>query len=119
MMNVVANKHEQKRNELIRLLKTCIDKDNHIDIGQFRSVYRKEYGLLSHYFGNISNAIQAAGGIKEVNVKNNGHKTLRNKLAYDMIQEYRKQHNTFDAIAKKYGVSREAVSKLNQKLSEG
>jgi len=113
-----VSKKEQRKNELINLLKKFMDKNNHVDIGKFRNEYRAEYGLLSYYFGNVGNAIQIAGGQKDICSKNNGHKTLRNKLAYDMIQTYRKQNNTFEMIAKKYGVSREAVSKLNQRLEE-
>ena len=98
-----------KKENLKSLMKSFVS-NNIFDVNSFREKYPTEYAMLPYYFGSINSAIEQNGWIKTSKIKTKSV-TLRNQLAYKALLELRKD-NTFEEIAKQYGVSKAAVSQL-------
>lgn len=103
-----------KKQEIINLVQKYTD-NNIFDIKEFRKQHPKVYSSIPYYFGGINALLEELGVVKVQKSQQSNNVTLRNRLAYDMLVELRKD-NTFENIANKYGVSRASVSQLFQAL---
>lgn len=95
-------KHDKKAE-----LKAALEKyvvDNEINLSEFRAKHPKEYSLIPHYFGSISEALRENGWIKINRVRRDGTlvPTLKDQLAFYALNELRKEH-TFGDIGKAFG----------------
>jgi hypothetical protein len=108
-----------RKEQIVQLVRSCINSDGIIDMGEFRRNYKKEYSLINHYFGSVSNLLNLARATKTVQVNNDkGNITLRNQLALDMIENLRDSGYSFEDIAKTYNVTRTAVNNLYHMLTK-
>lgn len=103
-----------KKQQIIDTVKNYTD-NNILDITKFRQENPKLYASLPYYFGGINGLLDELGLVRVQKSKQKNKVTLRNRLAYDMISELRK-NNTYEQIAERYGVSRASVSQLFQAL---
>ena len=103
------------KDRITQLLKDSMDEKNRLDISKFRKEYPSEYALLNNYFGSTKKALEAVGAIR-INAYSK-HGTLRDKLALDMLELYKKANWSFEAIGKEYGVTRSMTNALYKQLS--
>lgn len=121
-------KHNLKRQEIVKAMLKYKDESGNIDTTMFRKEESNTYNLISYYFGSLDNALSAAAsynGEEVIAVVDSGtevakgapvnRKTLRNELAYDMLVELKSKH-TLEQIATRYGCSRMHVSQLFKSL---
>lgn len=106
-------KSEGKREQIVALLKASKDESGRIDIGKFRRDHPNEYALLNHYFGSVAAAVDHVAGVKIARTQRTA--TLRDILASQYLDILR-EDNTYDDIAKNYGVTRAAVCQLAKSL---
>lgn len=92
--------------------------DKVVDLSKMRKEDRASYSKISYYYGSIDGMLQEL----ELESKNKKHTggslekpSVRNKLAYDMLNELLKDH-TMEQIANIYGCSRMHVSQLLKSL---
>ncbi len=102
-----------KKEELLKSLREFSKEDNSINISEFRKQCKNEYFLLSHYFGNVDNAVSEAGLIK-IN-KRNKELSLRDKLALEALMILRESY-TLEQIGIKFGVTKVTIGKLYKVL---
>ena len=108
-----------RKEQIVQLVRSCINADGIIDMGEFRRNHKKEYSLINHYFGSVSNLLNLARATKTVQVNNGKNNiTLRNRLALDMIENLRDSGYSFEDIAKNYNVTRTAVNNLYHMLTK-
>lgn len=106
---------KQKKKDEIKEVILKYVKDGVLDISKFRKENKSIYSTISYYYGSINNMLDELNLIKVQKIKNKSNVTFRNRLAYDMLCELRKEH-TMEQIAKMYGVSRALVNQLHQSL---
>lgn len=110
-------KKEEKRKLKKEELKQSIMKytiNDCFDITKFRVEREKDYMLIPHYFGSVSECMEELHLVKVVSgtVKEGNNLTLKDALAFDQIKSLREKGLTYEEIAKKYGVSKVLVSKM-------
>lgn len=86
-----------------------------VNISEFRKENPKLYAALPYYFGGINSLLDELGLVKVQKSQQKNKVTLRNRLAYDMLVELRKNY-TLEQIANKYDVSRALINQLYQAL---
>lgn len=113
----MEDKREQKKSEIIAVMKEYKDSHGNIDLTKLRQDMPKVYARIPYYFGNIDQAlIEANGGTSGAPVN---RLTLRNQLAYDMLKYMREEKRmTLEEIGQKYGVTRAHVNQLYQSLGK-
>lgn len=113
----MEEKREQKRSEIIAVMKTYADENGNIDLTKLRTEVPKVYARISYYFGSIDQAlIEAQGGNSGAPVN---RMTLRNQLAHDHLKYLKEDLKlTFEEIGNRYGVTRAHVSQLSKSLEK-
>jgi predicted DNA-binding protein YlxM (UPF0122 family) len=89
-------------------------KDRVFDVSLFRKENPKVYATIPYYFGTIDSVLDELGVVKTQKQAKN-KVTLRNRLAYDHLQQLRKDY-TMEQIAQMYNVSRALINQQIQAL---
>lgn len=103
-----------KKQQIIDTIKQYTE-NQIFDIATFRKENPKLYASLPYYFGGVNSLLEELGLVKVQKSQQKNKVTLRNRLAYDMLVELRKD-NTLEQIANKYDVSRASINQLYQAL---
>ncbi|MNL99724.1 hypothetical protein D3C76_02110 [compost metagenome] len=113
----MEEKREQKRSEIIAVMKQYADENGNIDLTKLRMEAPKVYARISYYFGSIDQAlIEAQGGTSGAPIN---RMTLRNQLAHDHIKYLREERKmTLEEIGGIYGVTRAHVNQLYKALGK-
>ena len=85
-----------------------------INLTEFRKNFPSEYASIAHYFGNINSMLNELNLIK-ITKHNNDHVILRDKLAFEMLKQLRKNY-TLEEIGKIYGVTKPLINQLYNNL---
>lgn len=119
----MEDKRERKRREILEVMRAYRDQYGNVDLTKLRRERPNVYSRISYYFGSIDGALEEFINAEEGNAiparasrgSSVNRLTLRNQLAYDML-EYLRRELTLEDIAVRYGVSRAYVNQLHQSL---
>lgn len=114
-------KREDKRQEILAIAQGYKDQTGGINLAKLKEDHATIYPKISYYFQGMDNFLKAMGVVKTnldagISVNKN---IVRNRLAYDMLVHLREdQKMSFEAIGKKYNVSKMYMSKLFREMKE-